>query len=231
MGRLIADKRERLADIVSAADAQEFLDYPDPNGSDAPFSYDIRVELESGGIVRVERKALRSDAVQSWLDGKLARQLSAVDLFCVEMPNVFDLAEQPLTQVEQNFLKHLEYLKLSIPVWETGGPGDTMRRLRWLADRKDGISIRPNRIEGSGSRESVQAAILRAAMAGSGHSPSRATPSGTVGAQLAALVDWPALANALRVESWDKADWAGRKPSDKTLGRIIERVLGKEVPQ
>lgn len=217
---LIVDTAEKNEFIKKAGDEQRALYYVGPNGE--RFSYDLLLTMKDGTTLKAERKSW-TDALGTFIDnGRLDRQCAAVDMLIVEQ-GIFDFDAND--QLHKNLVAHLAVLNMNLPVHITGGPADTIDLLRRFERRDIGIKVRENRVARTIIDDARQG-IVRALLAGSGHSPDRLTPNGAIGLQIEACIDWQALSQALRTETWvEGVEWDGRTPSPKTIAKILARLM------
>jgi hypothetical protein len=209
------DTREKLykrPDLRAAADKIEPLWYVDPTNPTARYSYDVKIEATNGAFtLRGEIKQF-SDAISSWIDGKLARQINAVDFFMLEWDPMDILVADP-SFTKGHFLsmwKHLAVLSLSCPVIFSDSAETTATLLRHLETRSD-LEVRANRVKGRS--ESVRHRILGDLPGISSHARITA---------LEAKVDWSALVAALRLDAPPQVPGV----ASGTVGRIKTALLG-----
>lgn len=232
---LIVDNNEKLAFFAENADAREPLfDIEQGVDEGAKFSYDFKVTTPGGRVLRFERKAW-PDFVASWDDGKLERQVSAVNGLIVEF-DVMELMDAAPMQRDnesqeeylirrkhfrahqQNAIKHLSRLSANVWTIYSMSPQDTLAILRWIEKEGDDLSIKPNRVKTVASHPLHR--VLDAVGQVNMH---RSVGDGRMVADLIApLVDTEKLVEALNLPAWSALDLGPgrRKIAPGTCARI-----------
>lgn len=200
-------KQAANATLIKAAEGVEKLT---AGVEGETFSFDTKVWGEKNGPdlhLRGERKRL-DDFLQSWLDGKLVRQLSYVDFLIVEWDEAALIKATPyhlradMHKKIHNGKKHLVSL-----IMQPGGPkvfrvnnqSETVLVLKHLARKLDeGFDIPPTiaKIQGETARMRVYQALP-------GVNPNRKLKDGRrLHEALDDFVDWEGICHALGVNEW-----------------------------
>lgn len=245
---IIADAREKEKDILKGSDRVMLLDYS-RDDSDATYSYDLHVICDTNPDHKVveykfERKSW-PDFVQSWFDGKLERQLEAVDGLIIELDPLAFMMMAPMRKpnesdtdfgtrvaawqrAQEAAMKHL--IAVSTKMWVLpvlGGPEVTMRMMRYV-ERHPTLEVKANRVHGASEHPLV--GMLRALP---GFNPDYQCPDGRAkGDVLIGHLDrnWPEwrkdVRAAMRMQHWGEVDFGKgvRRFGPGTLSTIAERM-------
>lgn len=240
---LLADSREKDKTLLRNSDEVTLLEYRTPAQPDKVWSYDYHLICNGDGAAmrpdkpgefweyRLERKTW-PDYVQTWKakDGRLERQLEAVDGFIIEFDPVSiylemealrrpGMSDEELNKAKQQFaidsrsaMKHLAQISAKMWVITSGGPDDTVHILRYL-ERNPPDQVKVNRIKAPDS--TFQANVVRAL----GFNPERKMPDGrTLLESVWRHVDVDALPKALGLAAW--GDYLGVSQMGKALDVI-----------
>lgn len=245
---IIVDKRESEHAIIKGGDRQMLLEY-ERDDSDATYSYDIHVIADKNPDFKVkefrfERKAW-GDFVQSWHDGKLERQLEAVDGLIIELDPIGMMMNTPVRKTDESdqaygnrlsaytrgqeaAMKHL--VAISTKMWVlpiVGGPDVTMRMMRYIENNPD-LAVKTNRVKGASEHPLI--GMLRALP---GINPEYQCPDGrTKGQTILDHLDgmddqWRGnLIKAWRMPEWGEIDFGKgvRRIGPGTLAKMGEAL-------
>lgn len=212
---IIVDSRERAPVLKEHLDGVRLLTYGDKNES-----YDILIQRQHPPhLLRGERKRW-SDLTSSMFPDDLTRQLVPCDFLLVELPTPddkdkwkqrdFDLAERAW--------KRLTRMSLSgFPIIYTTGQHDTVKRLRYIEQRKD-LGFQPRETGG------IRADLLSAVISWMGINPERDAGGQTMRDAVAEMADLDGLADMLadklKVEQWGEIYGVGPKMVERALARL-----------